>query len=203
MNKEDTVLKGITLKQRIEAMPEDSVLFRSDFPEYHAEFVGSVLSELTSEGLLTKMGQGIYAKPRSSRFGMVRPSVDKIVHAIATRDNAEVLPSGEAALNMLGISTQVPMKYVYITSGSERTINLINCQVVLKHCAPRNFCYKTELVALLAQALKSLKQRNVGDEELYAISSLISKVEDKAALAKDIDMMPAWMRRTVKPFIHK
>ena len=51
-----------TLRQRIEAMPEDSILFRSDFPEYHAEFVGSTLSELTNEGALTKITQGIYWK---------------------------------------------------------------------------------------------------------------------------------------------
>lgn len=40
--------------QRIEALPEDSILFRSDFPEYHTEFVDSILSELTTEGVLTK-----------------------------------------------------------------------------------------------------------------------------------------------------
>ena len=56
-------LDSNTLRQRIEAMPEDSILFRSDFPEYHAEFVGSTLSELTSEEVLTKIAQGIYAKP--------------------------------------------------------------------------------------------------------------------------------------------
>ena len=48
-------IKGNTLKQRIEAMPEDSILFRSDFTEYHTEFVGSVLSELTAEGMLVKI----------------------------------------------------------------------------------------------------------------------------------------------------
>ena len=95
-------IDGITLKQRIEAMPEDCILFRSDFPEYHTEFVGSILSELTTEGMLVKITQGIYAKPRKSRFGVVLPSVDKIVQAIATRDNAEVLPSGMTVL-------QIPM----------------------------------------------------------------------------------------------
>ena len=48
-------LDSNTLRQRIEAMPEDGILFRSDFPEYHAEFVGSTLSELTSEEVLTKI----------------------------------------------------------------------------------------------------------------------------------------------------
>ena len=40
-----------------------------------------------------------------SHFGPVLPSVDKIVQAIAVRDNALVLPSGNKALNVLGLST--------------------------------------------------------------------------------------------------
>ena len=48
-------IDSTTLKQRIEAMPEDCILFRSDFPEYHTEFVGSILTELTNEGTLLKL----------------------------------------------------------------------------------------------------------------------------------------------------
>lgn len=192
---------GITLRQRIEAMPEDCILFRSDFPEYHAEFVGSVLSELTGEGILVKIAHGIYAKPRISRFGVVLPSVDKVVQAIAARDNAEVLPSGMTALNALGLSTQVPMNYTYLTTGSERTVNLSNRKVVLKRGVPKNFCYGTHLVALLVQALKTLKKENVGEEELNIIQQLISKETDRETLAKDVDMMPAWMKRIIKPML--
>lgn len=94
MKKELSHSDGETLRERIEAMPEDSVLFRSDFPEYHSEFVGGTLAELVKEGILVKLAQGIYAKPRQSRFGTVLPSVNKVVKAIAARDKAEVLPSG-------------------------------------------------------------------------------------------------------------
>ena len=192
---------NITLRKRIEALPEDSVLFRSDFPEYHSEFVGETLAELTQEGLLVKLAQGIYAKPRWSRFGVVLPSVDKIVQAIAARDNAEVLPSGMTALNVLGLSTQVPMKYSYLTTGSERTTKLKNQEIRLKRGVPKNFCYKTKLIALLVQALKALKQQNVGQEDIQVIRSLISKEPDRIALAKDVDMMPNWMKRIVKPML--
>ena len=192
---------NITLRERIEALPEDSVLFRSDFPEYHSEFVGGTLAELTQEGLLVKLAQGIYAKPRRSRFGLVLPSVDKIVQAIAARDNAEVLPSGMTALNVLGLSTQVPMKYSYLTTGSERIIKLENQEIRLKRGVPKNFCYETKLIALLVQALKTLKQPNVGEEELQVIRSLISREPDRSALAKDVDMMPVWMKRIVKPML--
>ncbi|MCH3941199.1 MAG: DUF6088 family protein [Bacteroidales bacterium] len=197
----DAEHSNITLRERIEALPEDTVLFRSDFPEYHSEFVGGTLAELTQEGFLVKLAQGIYAKPRRSRFGLVLPSVDKIVQAIAARDNAEVLPSGMTALNVLGLSTQVPMKYSYLTTGSERTIKLENQEIRLKRGVPKNFCYKTKLIALLVQALKALKQQNVGQEEIHTIRSLISKEPDKTALAKDVDMMPIWMKRIVKPML--
>ena len=192
---------NITLRERIEALPEDSVLFRTDFPEYHSEFVGGTLAELTQEGMLVKLAQGIYAKPRRSRFGLVLPSVDKIAQAIAARDNAEVLPSGMTALNVLGLSTQVPMKYSYLTTGSERIIKLKNQEIRLKRGVPKNFCYETKLIALLVQTLKTLKQQNVGEEELQVIRNLISREPDRSALAKDVDMMPVWMKRIVKPML--
>ena len=194
-------IDGITLRQRIEAMPEDCILFRSDFPEYHTEFVGSVLSELTTEGMLVKIAHGIYAKPRKSRFGVVLPSVDKVVLAIAVRDNAEVLPSGMTVLNALGLSTQVPMNYTYLTTGSERTVNLSNRKVVLKRGVPKNFCYGTRLISLLVQALKALKKENVGESDLKVIRQLVLKETDKETLVKDVDMMPAWMKRIIKPML--
>ncbi len=194
-------IDGTTLRQRIEAMPEDCILFRSDFPEYHTEFVGSILSELTTEGMLVKIAHGIYAKPRKSRFGVVLPSVDKVVQAIATRDNAKILPSGMTALNSLGLSTQVPMNYTYLTTGSERTINLSNRKVVLKRGVPKNFCYGTRLISLLVQALKAMKKENVGESELNIIRQLVLKETNKETLVKDVDMMPAWMKRIIKPML--
>jgi len=202
MNKEDTIKENITLKSKIELLPDDSVLFRSDYPEYHAEFVGSTLAEMTDSGLLSKVAQGIYVKPRKSKFGLVLPSIDKIVQAIAARDNAEVLPSGMTALNVLGFSTQVPMNYLYLTSGSERTIKLTNRQVILKRGVPKNFSYKTRLIALLAQALRTLKQENIGNSELQIIRELISKETDKENLAKDVDILPIWMKKIIKPMLN-
>ena len=202
MNEESYIEESKTLKSRIKALPDDSVLFRSDYPEYHSEFVGSTLAELSESGVLFKMAQGIYVKPRKSRFGLVLPSIEKIVQAIAMRDNAEVLPTGTTALNALGLSTQVPMNYSYLTSGSERTIKLANRQVVLKRGVPKNFCYKTRLIALLTQALRALKQENIGDSEIQIIRELIAKETDKENLAKDVDAMPGWMKRIIKPMLN-
>lgn len=203
MENQDTSNASETLKARIENLPEDSVLFRSDFPDYHCEFVGSTLAEMVNAGTLQKVSQGIYVKPRMSRFGPVLPSVDKIVQAIAVRDNAQVLPSGNTALNVLGLSTQVPVNYTYLTTGSERAITLDSCKIVLKRGVPKNFCYRTRLAALLVQALKTLGQNNVGEEELQTVRELISKETDKSVFAQDVAQMPIWMRRILKPIISK
>ncbi len=195
-------IDGTTLRQRIATMPENRVLFRSDFPDYHPEFVGGTLAALTNEGVLVKLAQGIYAKPRKSKFGVVLPSVDKIVQAISKRDNAKVIPFGVTALNALGLSTQVPINYTYLTTGSERTLYLKNQKVVLKRGVPKNFCYTTRLISLMVQALRALKQENVGQEEIQIIRSLITMETDKESLARDVDMMPAWMKRIVKPMLN-
>lgn len=202
MSREDAIKENKTLKDKITSLPDGSILFRSDYPEYHSEFVGSTLAELTDDGILSKIAQGIYVKPTKSRFGLVFPSVEKVVQAIAARDNAQILPSGMTALNVLGLSTQIPMNYSYLTSGSERTIKLKNHQVVLKRGVPKNFSYKTRLIALLAQALRTLKQENIGNSELRIIRELISKETDKENLAKDIDILPIWMKKIIKPMLN-
>ena len=74
-------------------------------------------------------------------------------------------------------------------------------KVVLKRGVPKNFCYETRLISLLVQALKALKKENVGEEELNIIQQLVLKETDKETLAKDVDMMPAWMKRIIKPML--
>lgn len=192
-----------TLREKILEAEYDSVFFRSDFPEYHPESVGRVLSELANEDSLLRLAPGIYVKPRVSRFGPVMPSVEKVVKAIAERDKVQVIPAGVVALNMLGLSTQVPMVYCYLTMGSARTINLGNIKVILKRGVPRNFAYKTKLIAMLVQALRALGEGNVEDEELSQIAMLLTKEPDKEALRNDVQMMPEWMKRIVKPLLQE
>ena len=93
------------------------------------------------------------------------------------------------------------MNYTFLTTGSERTINLSNRKVVLKRGVPKNFCYRTRLISLLVQALKALKKENVGKEELNIIQQLVLKEIDKEALVRDVDMMPAWMKRIIKSML--
>lgn len=66
MSKEH-IANNYTLRECIDAMPEDSILFCPDYPECHTEFVGCILSGLTTDGILVKIPQGIYVMLCKSR----------------------------------------------------------------------------------------------------------------------------------------
>ena len=100
------------------------------------------------------------------------------------------------ALNIKKSLTDDEIDFVYSLLEGEKY-----CRHFNQFGVPKNFCYKTKLIALLVQALKALKQQNVGQEEIQVIRSLISKEPDRIALAKDVDMMPNWMKRIVKPML--
>lgn len=190
-----------TLRQQILSSEDETIFFRNDFPQYHPESVGRVLTDLTDEGELVRIASGIYVKPRMSQFGPIMPSIEHVVKAISVRDKAQILPSGETALNALGLSTQVPMYYSFLTTGSARKLTIGKRQVTLKRGVPRNFAYKTQLIALIVQALRCLGEPNVSPRELEQIQRLLLKEPDKEALICDMQIMPAWMKRIIKPMI--
>lgn len=74
--------------------------------------------------------------------------------------------------------------------------------MILKRGVPKNFCYETRLISLLVQALRALRKENIGQEELQTIRQLVSKEPDKEALMKDVDLMPVWMKKIVKPMLN-
>lgn len=98
--------------------------------------VDQTLSRLASRGRLIRAARGIYVRPITSRFGMRAPSVEQVVEGIASQRGEVIVSSGAAAANALGLTTQVPIRSVYLTSGRSRVVQLGQQVLELKH-APR------------------------------------------------------------------
>ena len=187
---------------RIVSLEGGSVIFASDFLDLCTERqAGRVLTELEVKGEIKRLARGIYCKPTLTRFGPLYPDVSRIVEAVAQRDHAQVLPSGYTAANMLGLSTQVPMAYTYITSGSSRQLIVDGKTINLQRAVPRNFAYKTRLAALIVQALKATGAENIGPEEISALKNAINKHPDKEAFQSDVLLMPVWMKTIITPLL--
>ncbi|WP_459077144.1 DUF6088 family protein [Pseudoroseomonas sp. WGS1072] len=98
--------------------------------------VDQALSRLAERGQLLRAGRGVYLLPVASRFGARAPSVELAVQALAAQRGEVIVSSGAAAANRLGLTTQVPARSVYLTSGRSRKMRFGKQTVELRH-APR------------------------------------------------------------------
>lgn len=191
------------IKQRIDGARPGTVFFVNDFAEFDNEYVSKILSLLKDFGVLERLAKGIYYKPIITQYGNVYPSAEKIVRLIAEHENAEILPTGEYALNALGFSTQIPMKAVYLTNGSPRTINIGNKKIRLKHRAPSSYSYKSQLMPLLVLALKAKGKSNITPKDIDKIEEIVSNSAEKQQIKEDLSVTPVWIRKYIKPIIEK
>lgn len=179
-----------------------TIFFVSGYSEsQNDKAVSRTLSTMEKRGEIVRLGRGIYLKPEHSRFGVVYPPVAKIAEAIAQRDNAQVMPYGLTAENMLGLSTQVPMSYTYLTSGSAREVHLNGKSIVFKRGVPKNFAFENKMMALLTQALKSIGKEHLGEEELTVVRKLLREHPDYEGMMRDLRLMPGWMRTIIEPIL--
>src|SRR5690606_37902064 len=94
---------------------------------------------LQKSGIIRRISWGLYEYPRQHRkLGLLPPDIQQVVKAIARKDQIKVLPSGAMAANLLGLSTQVPAKVVYLTEGLSKRIKVGKQEIVFKKTTPKN-----------------------------------------------------------------
>lgn len=196
-NIKDTVMKKIN-----ESQPH-SIFFITDYTDLgSAETIRKILHEATLSGILEKAAHGIYFKPKVSRFGNVPLPLEKIAREIAGRDRCDILPTGNTAANLIGLSTQVPLNLSYITTGSTRTINVGERKISFRHASPKNFAAKGNVMPLLIQGLREIGEENISDAGYAAIKRFIDKQQDHY-LQEDLQLAPMWMQRIIKKLMQQ
>ena len=178
-----------------------SLIFASDFAEYNQDYIGDLLAAYMKEGKLVRLANGVYLKTTVTRFGPVYPSPTEIAEAIARRDHAQVLMSGLAAENYFGLSTQIPMKVVFLTSGSARNLTVGNTVIEFKRGVPRNFAFKDRTMATLCLALKSIGNGRVTEEQRAVLKRFLSEYMKEHDISEDIKLMPQWIQRLLNEII--
>lgn len=194
-------IKSAILK-RIEESPENSIFFLSDFNDIGAiESVRKIFLQARHIGLLIHLAHGIYVKPKKSKFGIIPPPLELIAYEIAERDHVKIIPSGYTAVNLLGLSTQIPMSLSYLTTGSTREVKIGSRSIKFKHAAPKNFAAEGMTIPLVIQALKELGIENIGSAEITSLKAYLKQAQDKDQIPNDLLMAPQWIQRIVNPLI--
>jgi Family of unknown function (DUF6088) len=156
--------------------------------------VSKALERLVTKGDLSRVARGIYARQIIDPIiGPINPTTEAIALAISKRDKARLIPTGVMALNVLGLSTQVPLNVVYLTDGSARKIIIGKRKIVFKKTSPKNLATIGKISGLVIQALKTIGKDKVEEYEMAIILNHLAK-EEPLRLNHDIALAPEWIR---------
>ncbi len=178
------------------SLPEGGVLSPKEFLHLGSRAaVDQALSRLTKEGKLLRVMRGSYAMPVSSRFGTRAPVPAKVVESIAARSGETVAPHGAAAANALGLTQQVPIREVYVTSGRTRRLKLGRSEVTNKHAPRWMLALGTGPAGAAVRALAWMGMPHVR-ESLATLRRTLPDAEWRTLIAHRA-ALPSWMARAI------
>jgi hypothetical protein len=187
------------IEEKIKKTSVGKLLFPEDF--YHfgsSEAIRLALHRIEKKGLIRRIAQGIYVQPKINEYiGEITPSAEEVAEGIAKRDKIRIVPTGVYALNALGLSTQMPMRLVFLTDGAPREIKLGKRSVKFKKTTPKNLMAKGKISSLVIQALREIGKDKVLESEEKKIIELL-KNEERKQLAHDIQLAPEWIKKIMK-----
>lgn len=184
----------------IKSSPFGSCFVVSDFIKYmDYETAKKSIARLEKKGTIRRVVRGVYDKPKYSNLlnEMVAPNINEVAKAIARSNNWTISASGNTALNLLGLSTQVPAIYEFLTSGPSRNYEIMGVNVKFTHRADKEiygFSYKSGLVI---QALKHYGKEVVDSNLIYNIRCVLNDSE-KSILMKEGQQSTIWIYESIK-----
>ena len=185
---------------RIESMPAGEVFIISDFSDLADDAaIRKVLSRLEDDGAIRRIMRGVYDCPEYSEFlnEHVEPKPDKVAHALARNYGWSIVPCGDTALNMLGLSTQVPATWLYVSDGTYKEYTYGNTTIKFKRTTNKELSKISYKTALVIQALKALGKENITNEIVNKIASTTTE-EEKATMFAEAKYATAWVYDIIK-----
>lgn len=178
------------------SLPEGGVLLPKEFLHLGSRTaIDQAFSRLTKSGKLLRVSRGAYAAPVSSRFGTRPPAPQKVVETLAGRTGEAVTPHGASAANALGLTQQVPVREVFLTSGKTRTLKLGNSEVLLKHAPRWMLALGNRPAGAAVRALAWIGPAHAG-ESLATLHRSLPRAEWEA-LTTARAMLPSWMAQAI------
>ncbi len=167
--------------------------------KFNRQQADNVLSDLVKEGKIRRVCRGIYDYPKYSEFLKqdLSPDIDQVARAFARKFNWRIEILGDAALNMLGLSTQVVAKYVYLSDGPNRTYDILGTTLEFKKSSLKNIGFKHKESSLIVQALKALGKERITED---VIETIRKRIEPKMypKILKDTQSSTGWIYEAIK-----
>ena len=185
---------------RIEKYESNRVFIANDFFDIAGyETVRSTLNRLVEDKEITRIMKGIYYKPKYIELigEYESPSVNEVANAIARKYNWTIAPSGNTALNLLGLSTQVPARWTYISDGRYAGFSFGNVTIEFKRRNNGDISKMSTLTAMVIQSIKAIGKDKSTSKQIGYLREKLSDRE-KSELLADSRATSAWVYGIIK-----
>lgn len=193
-----------SIKSEVGRIPKGQPITNKTFMPFGSRAsVDQALSRLVKSGILSRPTRGVYVRPRRSAYvGAVLPEPLQIAEAMAAESGYKVQVHGAEAVRRLGLSTQVPTKPVFYTSGPSRKFRWGATVVSLKHVSPRKLALAGRPAGIALTALWYLGKERVSMETIEHIRSRLTP-EEFEALCDGASAMPGWMHDAILDYTRR
>jgi len=188
------------IEAKIRRAKSGQIFLPSDFKDLGTSTaIRKALSRLVAQKVIVRMGQGIYTKPVQDKvLGEVLPSIEEIAETLAKKEHVKIMPTGQYALNKIGLSTQVPMKMIFLTNGTKKNITIGKSSIIFLPTTAKKLAMMGPITSLLFLGLEELDLDKLSNKEINKIISLLEK-EDAKKLRHDLKLAPS----SVSDFVSK
>ncbi len=187
------------IRQKIAELPPGQPFTPSVFLSLaERSTVDKTLARMVHAGILARAARGVFVRPRQSKFGAIPPEPLEVALAKAHGEPIEV--HGAEALRRFGLSTQVPVRPVFYTTGRTRTFYIGKTPVRLQHVSPRKLVHPGTKIGMSISALWYLGKEQVTNEVFDAIRARLSQ-EEFEVLKSVAPQMPSWMANALHRYV--
>lgn len=175
---------------------KDTNLFsNNDFLKFgNMNTIKSNLLRMVEDNKIVRLIDGIYAIPKYSKLlnAVIYPDAKELAAKIADKFSWSISPSGDLALNLTGLSTQVPNEYVYVSDGPYRTYKYRDREIIFKQTSNRFIIGLSSQNALIVQAIRMLGKENIGANEIKILRQFYNKYSTTDILTEGKNL-PVWI----------
>lgn len=179
------------IELKINRLKLGQVFFASDFKELGTSTaIRKSLSRLVESKQVERMAQGIYVKPKKDKIlGKILPSMEELAESLAKKEHINIKPTGQYALNKVGLSTQVPTKLVFLSTGNTKKIKIGKSTIIFKSTTAKKLAMKGQITSLLFLGLEELDLEKLSLMEITRIKEIL-KLEVPETLKYNLRLAP-------------
>lgn len=185
-----------TIVERARELPEGGVVSPKEFLHLASRAaIDQAFSRLTKAGELLRLARGMYTAPVETRFGRRAPSSARVIEALAALSGETIAPHGAAAANALGLSQQVPISEVYLTTGPTRRLDFGRSAILIQNSPRWLLALGNQPAGAAVRALEWLGPSRAA-ENVAAVRRNLSR-GDWDVLTSHRAPLPGWMAEAI------